>query len=320
MPEYYFIGFWNLENLFDIEKSPRRSDKLQRVLRNELKGWTAKVLDRKVSQLASIILQLNQNRGPDILGVCEVENRYVLELLSERLNPPGRDYRIVHADTQDQRGIDVAFIYDASRFGAEDVFSHFIVKRVATRDLVQVNFRTASGRMLIIVGNHWPARSGGRWQTDPYRLIAGETLAYFHERIREEQGAEAAILAMGDFNDEPFDRSLVEYARSERQRAKVTLAASARFLNLMWKIAGQSAGTFYFDNFAHVLDQFLVSKGLLTGNGGVKVVEDSARIEKFTEMTGPLTYPVPIRFGRGRSLNVDGFSDHFPISVAVRES
>ena len=73
-------------------------------------------------------------------------------------------------------------------------------------------------------GNHWPSRSGGQFESAGYRAIAGETLSYFHQRVLEVHGPETPVLAMGDFNDEPFDTSLVLHALSTRQRAKVTLA------------------------------------------------------------------------------------------------
>lgn len=316
----YRIAFWNVENLFDIENSPRRSDKLQRVLANELTGWTSDVLGRKISQLASIVRQMDQGNGPDILGVCEVENEYVLDLLVSALAPLNRSYRVAHEDMSDGRGIDVAFIYDEGLFTAEDQFSHFIVKRSATRDLFQVNFRTNSGRLLVALGNHWPSRMGGEYESEPYRIIAGETLAYFHQRIREVQNDKnVAVLAMGDFNDEPFSRSLVEHALCEQTRDKVTRARSPRFLNLMWPILGQRLGTHYYENRPNVLDQFLVSKGLLTGTSKIRVVEKSVEVLRFPEMVGSGTYPVPIRYGRKSDTNPDGFSDHFPITVRLRE-
>lgn len=77
---------------------------------------------------------------------------------------------------------------------------------------------TQHNRLFVVVGNHWPARSGGNLESAAYRAIAGETLAYFHERILEVKGVETPVLAMGDFNDEPFDRSLVEYALSTQSR------------------------------------------------------------------------------------------------------
>jgi len=76
-----FLAWWNLENLFDIENSPRRIPKLENQLKSELKGWTQAVLDTKITQLSSIIRQLNGGAGPDILGVCEVENKTVMDLL-----------------------------------------------------------------------------------------------------------------------------------------------------------------------------------------------------------------------------------------------
>ncbi len=314
------IAFWNLENLFDVAGSPRRSDKLDRVLRSELSGWTQAVLDRKIAQLASVIRRLNGGAGPDLLGVCEVENRHVLTLLRDALAPLGRTYDIVHADTRDGRGIDVAFLYDTARFTPTATFFHYIVKRSATRDLVQVNFRTAGGRTLVVVGNHWPARSGGQWETEPFRLIAGETLGYFHERIREVHGEDTPILAMGDFNDEPGDRSLTEHARSYRQRAKVTRARTGAFLNLMWPLVGQAHGTHYYNNEAAVLDQFLASRSLLTGAAGVRVLPDTTAIVRFPDMVSGSVYPGPRRYGRGSSRDADGFSDHFPIAVTVDES
>ncbi|MGH2568514.1 MAG: endonuclease/exonuclease/phosphatase family protein, partial [Bacteroidota bacterium] len=142
----------------------------------------------------------------------------------------------------------------------------------------------------------------------------------FHERIIEELGKKTPILAMGDFNDEPFDRSLTEHARCERQRAKVVRAKTATFLNLMWPLTGRGIGSHYFNNDANLLDQFLASRSLLTGDGKIAVVENSAGIERFPEMAKKGDYPAPIRFGRGKELNVKGFSDHFPISVKLEEA
>lgn len=315
----YYIAFWNVENLFDAVDYPHRTDKLQRTLAGELTGWTASIRNRKIHQLASIIQQMNEGNGPDILGVCEVENDHVLDLLVNQLHIPHRNYNIVHHDMSDNRGIDVAFIYDQNHFNAEDWFSHFIVKRTATRDLFQVNFRTHYNNLLVIIGNHWPSRSGGQYESEAYRIIAGETLAYFHKRIREVHDNNIAVMAMGDFNDEPFNRSIVKYALGEKTRTKVTRARSPKFLNLMWPSLGNGIGTHYYDNNPNILDQFLVSKGLLTGRSNFSLRQDTAEILRFPEMINTGTYPVPIRFGRGNSLNRDGFSDHFPIGVQIRE-
>jgi endonuclease/exonuclease/phosphatase family metal-dependent hydrolase len=321
MAAEYRIAFWNLENLFDIEFSPRRGEKLQRAIGRDLEGWTPARLDRKISQLASIIRQMNGGSGPDMLGVCEVENAHVMNLLVQALAPLGRNYTVEHHDMSDRRGIDVGFIYDADLFAAEAHFSHFVVRRTATRDLFQVNFRTQHNRLFVVVGNHWPARSGGKLESAAYRAIAGETLAYFHQRILEVQGVGTPVLAMGDFNDEPFDRSLVGYALSTQSRTKVVNSQSLRFLNLMWPLMGQGFGTYYYDNFPNVLDQFLANKNLVKQNVPLRVFPESLEIVRLPEMIDTGDYPKPIPFGgMGKPVNQNGFSDHFPIAVTVVEA
>jgi hypothetical protein len=320
MPARYYVAFWNLENLFDIEDSPRRSDKLKRVIGNDLKGWSPARLDRKVSQLGRILCMMNGGNGPDMLGVCEVENGYVLDLLVQKLAPLGRNYGIVHHDMSDQRGIDVAFIYDTDLFTAEEFFSHFVMRRTATRDILQVNFKTKKGLLFVVMGNHWPSRAGDA-PTSGYRAIAGETVAYFHQRIHEVNGKDTPVLAMGDFNDEPFDPSLVDHALSTRSQTKVLNADTYRFFNVMWALMGQGTGTLYYDNSANLFDQFLANRNMLRSGASIKVQPDSARIERFTEMVDPGEYPKPIPFGgMGKPINLDGFSDHFPISILVTES
>jgi hypothetical protein len=319
MPTQYHIAFWNLENLFDVQNSPRRSSKLQRAIGASLAGWTQVQLDQKVSQLGSIVRQMNDGHGPDMLGVCEVENKYVMDLLVQRLAPLGRNYAVAHHNMSDSRGIDVAFIYDATLFTFKEYFWHVVMRRTATRDILQVNFETRKGRLFVVLGNHWPSRSGGGL-TSGYRAIAGETIAYFHQRIHEVHGADTPVLAMGDFNDEPCDSSLVDYALSSRSLANVLNAQIYRFFNLMWLLMGQGLGTLYFDNRPNLFDQFLVDRNMLRTNAPFQVQPDSAEIVRFPQMVNPGIYPSPIPFGgMGKPVNPNGFSDHFPISVVVTE-
>jgi hypothetical protein len=322
----YDVAWWNLENLFDEEDSPRRTEKVARVIRNQIAGWTPALRDRKITQLASVIAQMNDGAGPDLLGVCEVENRFVLDLLAEVLHGllPGRRYRIVHADTDDARGIDVAFLYDPDRLAvpaADAVFFHVVMRRNATREIVQVNFRTGSGRTWAVFGNHWPSRSGGQFESSGYRQIAGETLAFFHQRVLEVHGPDTPMLAMGDFNDEPFDVSLVTHALSTRQRQRVIEADTPRLWNLMWPAAGSPEGSFYFDNEPNQLDQFLVNANMAHPDSPLRVVPDTARILHFPETVDPGAYPKPRPFGgMGNPIDETGFSDHFPISVRITEN
>ena len=317
----YFIAWWNLENLFDTLDSPTRPAWLQQKLKHELKGWDEAVVTRKIGQLTSIISQMNEGRGPDILGVCEIENQAVFEKLRDAVAPLGRNYALAHHDTADQRGIDIAFMYDDNLFAFENQFDYVVLKRNATRDLFQVSLKIrASGRDLVLVGNHWPSRLGGQYESEPYRIIAAETLSYWHERIKEYKGSDVPIVVMGDFNDEPFNRSLTDYALSTQSRAKVLRSRNPRLFNLMWPLMGRALGSHFYNNFPGMLDQFLVSKGLLLQSAPLKARLDSARIERFPEMqTG--SYDVPRRFSRpsSSSYDEDGYSDHFPISMILEE-
>ncbi len=314
-----FCAFWNVENLFDVSGSPRRSEKLERTLGSALRGWTEDLLSRKIDQLADVILAMNGRLGPDLLGVCEVENAWVLQRLCTRLSDSGRDYRVVHADSDDPRGIDVAFIYDGTRLSAHEKFSHFVQKRYATRDIFQVNFKTQRDHLLVVLGNHWPARSAGVYESEPYRIIAAETLAYFHERIRDIHGSHVGVMAMGDFNDQPFDRSITEYALGEATRPKVTLARTPRFLNMSWPLMADGQGSFFYENRPFLFDQFLVSKGLLTGRSGLKVIDDTASVFMYPAMVSGGTYPTPLPFGDGDDHDQNGFSDHYPVTLRLKE-
>ncbi len=326
----YHITFWNLENLFDIEHSPRRTEKLQRAIGSDVKGWGPHQLDQKLEQLNRIIVQMNNGNGPDILGVCEVENAHVLNLLIDKMGALNRNYALVHADSDDRRGIDVAFIYDADLFTIEEengepkVFDHFVLRRTATRDILQVNFLTKHSQgqqRLVVIANHWPSRSGGQYESEGYRQIAGETLSYFHQRIREIHGDETPVLAMGDFNDEPFNESLTRFALALRSRARVVRGRIPYFLNLMWPLMDYGTASFYFGNQPNMLDQFLANENMLKSNSTIKIVPDSVSIERFPEMVKPGAYGVPIHYGgMGKKIDANGFSDHYPISVKLRES
>lgn len=339
MPRH-FVAFWNLENLFAPEGHPQREPWLAAKLAADLAGWSQSLFETKLGRLSSIVAQMNGNQGPDILGVCEVENAFVLEELAQRLDAalPGRDYGVAHADsTLDQRGIDTAFLFDRAKYSFDPnaLFSHFVLRRTGTRDITQVTFTTALRRELVMLCNHWPSRSGGTHESRGFRMTAGETLAYWHERIREERGAQIPILALGDFNDDPFDDSLVVHAQATRERGDIERAQSARFYNLAWRYLRQEAvdrngrpktlhGTLYFDGNGNLFDQILVSRALVESGQPITVDESSARIEAFPEMVDHRVAYGPIRFGlpKGNPANVTptGFSDHFPVSVVLVES
>lgn len=348
----YFIGWWNVENLFDVENSPDRPERLKEILKDELKGWNEEVLGKKINQLAKAISQMNNGNGPDILGVCEVEDGPVINKLVKRIKElVPREYGVVHEEYNDKRGIEIGFIYDVSKFeiakneqtGKDLVFSHHVLRHEATRNILQINFKIkASNTLLVLIGNHWPARSAGELQTEAYRFAAADALSYFHKRILEEHGDNTAILVMGDFNDMPFNRSLMDYAFSSPYKEQVKKSQHVPFFyNLMWPLISHGFASYYFGKeefdpcrddkyttYPNMLDQFMVSKSVAFANK-IGVRDDSVKVNKeigehklFIQKYG---YDYPRRFGRpshcGKESNIDegGFSDHFPLSLVIYE-
>ena len=319
--EAYHIAWWNIENLFDTSSSTDRPEWLAKKLRSELKGWTASVLKRKITNLSKVIKTMNGGQGMDLIGVCEVENLTVLEKLRDAISISGRDYTIAHKDNNDGRGIDIAFIYDRNRFSSDGlVFSHEIIKRNATRDLVQINLTTKAGNDLIVIGNHWPSRLGGKFHSEPYRCLAGETLAYWIQRIQEIKGSKVAIVVMGDFNDEPHDRSLSDYALSTNSKKKVVYARNPMLYNLTWQKWGNGSGSYVYDGEGLMIDQILVSKGLCYATGKLRADPQDLAVFSLPEMVKG-RYATPVRFGRPSASGHDpnGFSDHLPLTLRITE-
>jgi len=326
--EKHCICWWNLENLFDIENSPRRSPFLNDTIKNELTGWTQQVLDKKLTNLTSIITKFNNTQGPDILGVCEVENQHVLQLLVNRLNTAlGRNYGVVIVDGIDKRGIDTALIYDQNKYQPNlETFTLRITKRSPTRDLFQVKLTTQSNNPLVVILNHWPSRSGGQLESEPFRIMVAENLSYWVERIHEELG-DVPILLMGDFNDNPYDTSIVNYLQASNIKKKVSNARNHYFYNPMFRFLGQNKGTHVFGSEVNILDQFMISKTILSESSthpfkmekvnGVESVE----ILDYPELVKG-DYRKAIRFSRPSSSDYDenGFSDHLPISMVLQEN
>ncbi len=162
------------------------------------------------------------------------------------------------------------------------VFSHFVMRRTGTRDISQVTFTTRGGADIVALCNHWPSRSGGTYESRGYRMTAGETLSYRHPRIWEARGRDIPIIAMGDFNDDPFDDSVQAYARATRERADVQRA--------------QTAVRFY--------------------NPARRHIEQT--VQDHCAGYGPIRFGLP-NGAADRNVNTSGFSDHFPVSMVLVE-
>ena len=311
-----------MENLFDQETAIR-DDELKSKIQSELKGWTASVRDRKISQLANIIKLMFNGDGPALLGVCEVENEAVMGRLANAINIPGRNYSVISHASDDARGIDTSFIFDTNELTVVSTAHQVVIKRSATRDLFWVRLSVnVTGAEFVVIANHWPSRSAGQYSSEPFRILVGETHAYILSRLLDEdQGGEKnlPIISMGDYNDEPFNRSMQEYMLGTRDPGRVRHSRSGHMLNLMWPLMqGHDPGTYLFGSDWNMLDQFLVSYGMLRTASQVQVNRNSVAIFKPDILK--ISSGKPRKFSRPstkKGADLDGYSDHFPISVKL---
>jgi len=305
------IAWYNLENLFEPLQHPELKEE-----------WTPEHYKNKVKNLASVISELHDPIGPDLLGICEVQSEKVMkDILNELSN--GNEYGIVHHDSPDMRKIDVGFIYRKSVLSDPKAVAYNVRKRYPTRNILVVTFQVKNGSILKVIGNHWPSRSSGQYESEPFRIMVAENCAWIVDKCYQKD-AKTNIIVMGDFNDEPFNRSIQEYLFAIRNRDRVQARKNSTksrpyLYNLTWSLMdGTTPGTYYFGKNPagwNMLDQIMVSKGILVGNSGLEVDEKSIKIfrpKRIKEGSKPKPYR------KRKNKWVKGFSDHFPVTASIK--
>lgn len=311
--EEFYVAHWNVENLFDTEDDPS-VERDEEFTPTGPKRWTPERLEIKLRNLAHIIGKMNGGRGPDVLGLCEIENRGVVEMLRDKLAPLDRKYEIVHQDSPSDGGIDCALLYDADVFSLVEAKFHFVDAN-KTRDILEARLRR-DGVDLYVFVNHWPSRRNDEWQ----RISAATVL---RKRLDEILAADpkADILLVGDFNDEPENISLRDHLRAAISPEKLE---GGLLYNTTAPISAAGKGTFVYDNRWNLLDQIIISAGMLD-EAGFQWKRDSSRRLEYRELFFHPNYPGAIpRPNKSYSENrfhKSGYSDHLPVGcMIVREA
>ena len=354
---YIKVAFWNLQNLFDSQLSAIAAD-LGFTAEN---GWTETVVEAKLDHLAEVIRLMHNGQMPDLLGVCEVENKSLMERLAARLDADR--YAVAHVESPDIRGIDTSLLYDRHVFYPHPEMPIRAIKvsnRFPTRDIFEVPLSLhGSNTELIVYVNHWPSRSMGKYESEPLRISVAnhlgrlideqlkvdrldylqmpdseQTLAMLNQRWNRN------ILLMGDFNDEPFNRSILDYLKASNStdhleekikasRRRDTPTPSAYFreqaylFNCMWPFLAQpDTGTLFYSgatNSMNVLDQFMISRGLYYGLQGLKFDCDTVEIFRPEIMSSSRKKrPIRFEFDEDGLKPSRGYSDHFPITGVLQ--
>lgn len=315
------IGFYNLENLFDTFDDPEIQD--EEFTPDGEKNWTQDKYDDKLSRLAKVIRAMDlelKDRPLAVLGVCEIENRKVLEDLVRHPALRQRAFKIAHLDSRDLRGIDVALLYDPSHFHLLSYTNHAVdlpgvngAKRI-TRDILLVKGILGNQRAFLTV-NHWPSRRGGEHSTVPSRRAAAEVNRRLADSIRGTD-PNALFIVMGDLNDNPADASLTKglcsYFRADE-------AVDSCFFNPFYSNYEKGLGSMAFEDSWGLFDQILISSNLVKPSNGRRWrYEDHGIFQKPFMMESQGRYRnYPKRSFSGNLYN-RGYSDHFPVYCTLK--
>lgn len=255
------VVFYNLENLFDTvdtrgvrdgEFTPRGS-----------KRWTSARYARKLTDIAHVLSDLAAAEGgfPVVIGVAEVENRAVMEALAAQpaLLPAG--YRVVHFDSPDPRGIDVGFLYRPDVFdlqGSAPVRVAFPEARdFRTRDLVTM-WGTLDAQPFFFLVCHWPSRVDRRGDSEHRRMTVARRVRHVADSVLKADSA-VRVVVMGDLNDDPIDRGVIEGLRSVERMEETVGGALFNPFAAMY-LAGY--GSLAYRGEWNLFDQVLVSHHL----------------------------------------------------------
>ncbi len=312
------IGFYNFENLFDTVDDPEIND--EEFLPEGDRKWTDDLYQEKLDHLAKVVSEMGTQLSPDgmaILGVSEIENRKVLEDFVARKAVADRHYQIVHYDSPDHRGIDVALLYQEKYFKVKysknfplDLYdSKGNPKK--TRDILYVAGEF-DGEPLHIMVNHWSSRGGGH-DAIGYRNAAAAKCKTIADSIMT-VNPNAKIIIMGDLNDDPSNDSVKKVLGAKARQKKVK---DKGFFNTMYAKYKKGFGTLAYNDAWNLFDQLIISKGLINkkvpGYHFYKsyVFRKDYLIQKFGHFKG---YPFRT-FGGGSYIG--GYSDHLPVYLYI---
>ncbi len=306
--------FYNAENLFDTINEPGTRD--GEFTPSGSYKWTGYRYQEKLISLSKVIIAAGGYSPPDIIGFCEVENKSVLEGLVRRTRLSKFPYKVIHEESPDFRGIDVALLYLPDKI---DVIDYHAIpvrfdenKKYTTRDILYAKFLVKKTDTLHVFVNHWPSRRGGQQASEYRRITAAQILRKTIDSLWQ-KNKDAKIIITGDFNDEPHNSSISKTLGAGECTKKME---NKQLCNLFYDIKNTNQpGTYKYRGQWNILDQFIVSgaminskNGISTGRGHGHIFFTSFLLEEDERYMGykvKRTYLGPRYKG--------GFSDHLPV-------
>lgn len=312
------IAFYNVENLFDTINDPNTFDDDRTPLGKD--NWTSNKYYHKLNQLAHVITNIGaevSNTSPDIIGLCEVESKLVLKDLIARPQLIDKNYGIVHFDSPDERGIDVALLYKKKTFVPTSFKSHRLLlfnadgERDYTRDQLVVGGMLDTEQFYFII-NHWPSRSGGEARSKPGRMAAAKLNKRIIDSISKFDSS-AKIMSMGDFNDDPTSDSFKKVLKTIGKKKKLE---KGTLFNPMERLYKKGEGSLAYRDKWNLFDQYFFTDNLISTNKQTySFWKANIFSPKYLHNSSGKYKGYPARTYAGGSYNAQGFSDHFPVFV-----
>lgn len=329
----YVIGFYNLENLFDIYHEEGKND--YEYLPDGANQWTQEKYDKKLANMAHVIAAMKKDNNVyhTVLGVSEIENRLVLEDLVAQPEIADANFQIVHYDGPDRRGVDVALLYRPNQFkvlASESLPFTFSPSRIdfsswsqeemdhfKTRDILMVR-GTIEDEMYAFFVAHLPSRIGGKGQDLRPR---GAEIIYDRAMKLEKEFPGIKIVVMGDMNDNPTDISMTDFMHGKE---KITDVKEGDFFSPFIKMLADGYGSLAYQGTWNIYDIILVNNALANAPAGSAKIQQINKNGYYgrifhkpfmTQQTGQYK-DTPFRtFSNGAFVN--GYSDHYPTYIVI---
>ena len=308
------VMFYNTENFFDIDDDPSTADDDYTPAGKQ--HWTPKRFRLKLNHLYQAIAAVGTWQPPEIIGLCEVENRRVLSDLIYQTPLSKYKYQIVQFDSPDPRGIDITMLFRSDKIKILKQYPipvHFPDNpQKKTRDILCVELLLNNADTVCFFVNHWPSRRGGEMESESSRIAVASILRQTIDSLFRTNPM-MKIIVMGDFNDEPTNSSITQALKA---RTKTSQPYAKQLFNLSYPLMQSSkTGTHYFQGQWQIIDQIIVSGGLLSTRKGFGTSPDNVHIcsESFLLQTDKRTVgnkPYPTYSG---PKYIGGYSDHLPI-------
>lgn len=321
-----YKGTWNDQSLMG-KKVVRIQGGSEEFTPKSGKNYTYSVYKQKLQNEAKVISEMGKSytgTAPVVVGLLEVENRQVVEDLVKESAIAKYDYGVVHYNSYDYRGIDVAFIYQKRRFTPSKTWKKEVKifgeegKREYTRDILVMTGFLDNEKVAFFL-NHWPSRRGGEAASLPKRNAAATVLRKEMDSVRALDPS-TKLFAMGDFNDDPVSPSFKNYLKAVGNPKD--LNEDNHYLNLMYPLYKKGVASLAYQDAPNLFDQIIVSSNLHAPNNELRKDYTVFKAEIFAPdylITKEGNYKgYPFRSWAGDKFT-GGYSDHFPAFVILQK-